>query len=91
MELSSQLKQIVGEERMSDRPEERFIYSRDSGAQPPRQADYVVMPRTVEEVREVVLLANREKIARLMRFSSIPAVGGSATNHSRLRSITSCR
>jgi len=62
MDISSQLREIVGEERMSNRPEERFIYSRDSGAQPPRQVDYVVMPRTVEEVRDVVLLANREKI-----------------------------
>ena len=48
MDISSQLREIVGEDRMSNRPEERFIYSRDSGAQPPRQVDYVVMPRTVE-------------------------------------------
>ncbi|MFP3927712.1 MAG: FAD-binding oxidoreductase [Desulfobacteraceae bacterium] len=62
MDIYSQLREMVGEERVSDRPEERFIYSRDPGAQPPRQADYVVMPKSAEEVRQVILLANREKI-----------------------------
>ncbi|MFO7984874.1 MAG: FAD-binding oxidoreductase, partial [Desulfatiglandaceae bacterium] len=62
MDISSRLMEIVGEDRVSANAEERFIYSRDSGAQPPRSVDYVVMPKTVEEVREVVLLANQEKI-----------------------------
>ncbi len=34
------------------------MYSRDAGAQPPRKSDYVVMPKTVEEVQEIVKLAN---------------------------------
>jgi len=42
--------------------EEQFIYSRDSGAQPPRAVDYVVMPGTVEEVQRILMLANREGI-----------------------------
>jgi len=62
MDISSKLIKIVGEERVSANAEERFIYSRDSGAQPPRSVDYVVMPKTTEEVRQVVLLANQEKI-----------------------------
>ncbi len=62
MDIFSQLIDIVGENRVSNRPEECFIYSRDSGAQPPRHVDYVVMPKTPEEVRQVVLLANREKV-----------------------------
>lgn len=62
MDIFGELKGIVGEERVSNRPEECFIYSRDSGAQAPRHVDYVVMPKTPEEVRKVVLLANREKI-----------------------------
>ena len=57
-----QLIDIVGEDRVSNSQEELFIYSRDPGAQPPRKVDYVVMPKTVEEVRKIVLLANREKI-----------------------------
>ncbi|MCF8082464.1 MAG: FAD-binding oxidoreductase [Deltaproteobacteria bacterium] len=62
MDITRQLIKIVGEDRVSANAEERFIYSRDSGAQPPRSVDYVVMPKTTEEVREVVLLANQEKI-----------------------------
>ncbi|HDZ89823.1 MAG: FAD-binding oxidoreductase [Deltaproteobacteria bacterium] len=62
MDISSRLTEIVGGDRVSDNQEELFFYSRDPGAQPPGRVDYVVMPRTVEEVRQVVLLANREKI-----------------------------
>lgn len=62
MDILSALVRIVGKDRVSDSPEELFIYSRDSGAQPPRRADYVVMPKTAEEVRNILLLANQEKI-----------------------------
>jgi FAD/FMN-containing dehydrogenase len=59
----NQLAKIVGEDYVSNRPEELYIYSRDPGAQKPRRADYVVMPKTVTEVQKIVALANREKIA----------------------------
>jgi FAD/FMN-containing dehydrogenase len=62
MDILSALVRIVGNGRVSNSPEELFIYSRDSGAQPPRHADYVVMPKTVEEVRDILLLANDGKI-----------------------------
>jgi len=62
MELHRSLVDIVGEERVSSSPEELFFYSRDSGAQPSRSADAVVVPGTVEEVQRVVRLATREKI-----------------------------
>jgi glycolate oxidase len=60
--ILSSLVDIVGEDYASNRPEELYIYSRDSGAQKPRQADYVVMPKTVEEVQKIIILANKEKI-----------------------------
>jgi glycolate oxidase len=53
---------IVGRDYVSNRPEELYLYSRDSGAREPRSADYVVMPKTVEEIQKIVLLANTEKI-----------------------------
>ncbi|GAH90235.1 unnamed protein product, partial [marine sediment metagenome] len=62
-EFLSQLTEIVGEDYVSNRPEELYIYSRDPGAQKPRRADCVVMPRTVTEVQQIVMLANQEKIA----------------------------
>jgi FAD/FMN-containing dehydrogenase len=57
----SALVAIVGEDYVSNRPEELYLYSRDSGVREPRKADYVVMPKTVEEIQRIVLLANEEK------------------------------
>ncbi len=54
--------EIVGERGVSNRPEELWFYSRDPGVLTPHLPDYVVAPRTTEEVRKIVLLANREKI-----------------------------
>jgi FAD/FMN-containing dehydrogenase len=62
-ELLSRLAEIVGQDYVSNRPEDLYIYSRDPGAQKPRRTDCVVMPRTVAEVQQIVMLANQEKIA----------------------------
>jgi FAD/FMN-containing dehydrogenase len=62
-DLLSQLAKIVGQDYVSNRPEDLYLYSRDPGAQKPRRADYVVMPKTVTEVQKIVALANQEKIA----------------------------
>ncbi len=53
---------IVGESHVSNQPEELYIYSYDLGTTEPCQPDYVVAPRTAEEVQEIVKLANRGKI-----------------------------
>lgn len=62
MPILDELVAIVGADRVSNDPAERYIYSRDSGAQPPGRADYVVLPKAAEEIRRILLLANREKI-----------------------------
>jgi FAD/FMN-containing dehydrogenase len=62
MGIYEALVEIVGKDRISDAQEERYFYSRDAGAQPPRGADYVVLPKTTEEVQKIILLASREKI-----------------------------
>jgi glycolate oxidase len=56
------LAEIVGKQYVSDNPEELFIYSQDMGTMDPMDPDYVVMPRTPEEVQAVLHLANREKV-----------------------------
>lgn len=56
------LQKIVGKDFVSNRQEELYIYSRDLGASEPRQVDYLVVPRTVEEIQEVVKLACSKKI-----------------------------
>ncbi|MBN1634992.1 MAG: FAD-binding oxidoreductase [Deltaproteobacteria bacterium] len=61
MEIYGALRDIVGDSFVSNQPEELFLYSRDSGAQPPRKVDYVVMPGSVDDVQKVVLLANKTR------------------------------
>lgn len=62
MNIYNNLTDIVGRDFVSNRQEELFLYSRDMGAQHPRKVDYVVMPKTVEEVQKIVRLANEKKI-----------------------------
>jgi glycolate oxidase len=64
------LAEIVGETHVSNKKEERYIYSRDPGMMEPHEPDYVVMPRTTDEIQKIVKLANDEKIP-------IVPVGGS--------------
>jgi hypothetical protein len=52
MDVLSYLSEIVGTDFVSNRQEELYLYSRDSGAQRPREVAYVVMPKTVEEVQK---------------------------------------
>lgn len=93
-ELLSQLAEIVGQDYVSNRPEDLYIYSRDLGAQKPRRADYVVMPRTVAEVQQILMLANREKIAitpmgagLTLSALTVPVKGGMVLDMKRMDSI----
>jgi FAD/FMN-containing dehydrogenase len=54
--------EIVGEKGVSNSPEELWFYSRDPGVLTPHLPDFVVAPKTTEQVQKVVQLANREKI-----------------------------
>ncbi|MGP8281769.1 MAG: FAD-binding oxidoreductase [Desulfomonilaceae bacterium] len=53
---------IVGERGVSNTPEELWFYSRDPGVLTPHLPDFVVAPKTTEQVQRVVQLANQEKI-----------------------------
>ena len=54
--------EIVDEEFVSNQKEELYIYSQDPGMMEPHEPDYVVMPKTTDEVQKIVKLANKEKI-----------------------------
>jgi FAD/FMN-containing dehydrogenase len=93
-ELLSQLAEIVGQDYVSNRPEDLYLYSRDPGAQKPRRADCVVMPRTVAEVQQIVTLANREKLAitpmgagLTLSALTVPLGGGLVLEMKRMDSI----
>ncbi len=61
-DILKSLIEIVGDRGVSNTPEELWFYSRDPGVLAPHRPDYVVAPKTTEQVQKVVRLANREKI-----------------------------
>ena len=86
--------EIVGEEQMSTRPEELYIYSFDLGTTEPHRPDYAVAPRTTEEVQGIVKLANKEKIPVVplggglsLAGLAVPFKGGIALDLKRMDSI----
>jgi glycolate oxidase len=56
------LAETVGEDHVSNQPEELFIYSKDLGTSEPKWPEYVVAPKTTEELQKIVRIANQEKI-----------------------------
>ncbi len=70
--VCNSLIEIVGKDFVSNEREDLYLYSRDGGSTKPRRVDYVVAPKTVEEVQKIVILANKEKVP-------ITPVGGGLT------------
>ena len=90
----SSLQKIVGDDFVSNRQEELFLYSRDLGSSKPGQVDFLVMPRTVEEIREVIKLACRENIPIVpvggglnLSGLTIPRRGGIALDMKRMDAV----
>jgi len=73
--LYDSLVTIVGGDFVSDRKEERYFYARDGGLMPPHEPDFVVMPKTTEEVQEIVKLANKEKVPIVPKGSGLALTG----------------
>ncbi|MFX1260228.1 MAG: FAD-binding oxidoreductase [Promethearchaeota archaeon] len=61
-DILSQLEKISGSDFVSNKTEDLYIYSQDPGASEPRPVDFVVLPKTVEEIQKIIELANREQI-----------------------------
>ena len=69
------LVKIVGKDYASNNHEECYFYGRDPGLMAPHEADYVVMPRTTEEVQEIVKLANKEKVPIVPKGAGLALTG----------------
>jgi len=69
------LAEIVGPDYVSNRPEELYIYSYDPGVAGPLRPDYVVMPKTTEEVQRIVKLAYEEGIPVVPMGSGLTLTG----------------
>ena len=88
------LAKIVGENYVSNREEERYFYGRAPGLIKPHEPDYVVMPRTTEEVQDILKLANKEKVPVVPKGAGltltgliIPLQGGILMDMKRMESI----
>jgi len=92
--MTQALAKIVGPSSVSDQDEELYFYGRDPGLMPPMRPDYVVVPKTVEEIQKIVRLAAREKVPLVpmgagMSLSGlvIPQRGGIVIDMKRMNRI----
>ncbi len=92
--ILAELAAIVGAANATDDPSVLDAYSHDQSFVPPRKPNYVVRPGRVEEVQELVRVANRLSIP-VVPYSSgtnfhggcVPAVGGMVLDLRRLNNI----
>lgn len=74
--LYSDLEAIVSSEYISKANHVLFTYSRDVGITPGHLPDVVVKPRTTEEIQEVLVLANVQKVPVYVRGAAVCYAGG---------------
>ncbi len=93
-DIKQALIEIVGEKGVSNSPEELWFYSRDPGVLAPHLPDFVVAPKTTEQVQKLILLANREKIPIVPMGNGmsltglvIPLKGGIVVDMKRMNKI----
>ena len=92
--ILEELVAIVGEENATDDPFILDAYSRDQSFIPPRKPNYVVRPGKVEEVQEIIRLANSHMMP-VIPYSSgtnfhggaVPTNGGILVNLQRMSNI----
>jgi FAD/FMN-containing dehydrogenase len=92
--LLERVADIVGLQNVSNALEVLDQYSRDYSLVPPRKPNYVVWPANVNEVQEIVKLANEENLPLIPRSSgvgftgsTIPSQGGMVVDMSRMNRI----
>lgn len=93
-DITNELKQVVGPEDVHTDPETLEEYSRDQSFVRPCRPDFVAFAKSVEEVQEVVKIANKHRIPVVpfssgndFRGATIPAEGGIILNLSKMNKI----
>ncbi|HTX43565.1 MAG TPA: FAD-binding protein, partial [Methanocella sp.] len=74
--MLKELKSIVGADRVTDDPAELYCYSYDS-SYVRGSADYVVRPKSADEVAEIVKIAAKHNVPIVARGSASGLTGGS--------------
>lgn len=75
MDLETRFRKIVGDQYVSSGSGEQYVYSMDMTENDQHRPRMVVMPQTVEEIREIIKVAN-ETLTPLVPFVSGQNVGG---------------
>ena len=94
MSIKAKLRETVGREYFSDDPEVLDTYSKDFSLLPPGMPNYVVKPKTAEEVQKVIKLANENllpvvPVSSAVHFhgATIPKQGGIILDLTRMNKI----
>jgi len=94
MSVREGLLKLVGSDGYSDDPEVLKAYSTDSSLTPPGMPNYVVRPRTTEEVHQVIEFANQHStavvpVSSAVHFhgATIPKQGGIVVDLSRMNRV----
>jgi FAD/FMN-containing dehydrogenase len=92
--LKTKLRDIVGADNFSDDPETLGMYATDFSLVPAGAANYLVKPKTAQEVQKVVHLANKSQLpvvptSSLVHFNgaAIPKQGGVIVDLTRMNRI----
>jgi FAD/FMN-containing dehydrogenase/ferredoxin len=89
MKLVEEFKKIAGDIKVIDKKEEKEIYSHDIGDVPTImtktffeiQPDFVVQPKSVEEIKKVLQFANKKKVPVIPRGAASSGFGGVIPTH----------
>ncbi len=85
----TEIEKIIGSDYITDKDFMKAAYSRNvDPAFPDRWADMIVRPETVEEVSEIVKIANKYKIPMVPRGGGADLVGGSVAEGGILIDLT---
>ena len=92
--ILNKLQEIVGSEFASNKIEDLFIYSQDPGASIPRHVDFIVMPKSVKEIQEIMRFANKNQVNLIpmgggltLSGLTIPVKGGIVVDMKRMDRI----
>ncbi|TXT64456.1 MAG: putative FAD-linked oxidoreductase [Promethearchaeota archaeon] len=84
-----EIQRIVGNDYITDKDFMKASYSRNvDPAFPDRWADIIIRPNSVEEISEIVKVANKYKINIVPRGGGADLVGGATTNNGILLDLT---
>jgi len=73
--LKQKLISIVGEQYVSDGLAEKYVYSFDMTENPPKRPAMVVMPESVQQLQQIVRIANKDRVP-LVPFVTGQNIGG---------------